>query len=119
MHLREPFLKVEDNEGNYRPVYKEFLDWPQVYFDSDSCPFIKRKVQKLQNDTKTLEGLAYTQKLHSNFDNNKNVDKTKETPETAVKNMTSKKKIPQFCEICQQEYDNLIKVSILSLFIII
>lgn len=37
--LRDPFIKVEDRSGVYRPCYKEFEKFPSINLESSGCPF--------------------------------------------------------------------------------
>ncbi len=116
--LRSPFIKIEDNLLKHRPNYKEFYEWPVVNYDMhpDLCPFIKKKVQKNTVDgTQSLEGLAFANKFNDKLTNHLNDDKSKETKNQTLnkKKVANKRRIPYYCEICQTEYSDLSKVSLI------
>lgn len=110
IHLRSPFIKIEDNLLNNKPNYKEFYEWPEINYQfQDVCPFIKKKVQKnLIQNTQSLEGLALNNQLNDKLTNNLTEDKTFDKNETIIKK-TIKRRIPLYCEICSTEFDDISK----------
>ena len=104
--LNHPFLKVEDKKKKFRPIYKEFLEWPEVNLESNSpnCPFSKRKNYSIVQP----EGLGCVEPLNDDKKvRNTKLDSVKTTE--SKKKATIKKQIV-YCEICHKEYSNLEKV---------
>lgn len=132
--LKGPYIKVEDNRLQHRPIYKEFYEWPQINneFHEFLCPFVKRKVQKEGANGETvesLEGLAVNnninEKLTNTLTNNittntittTNNEKNKLKQNTSQKNqllvkksLNKKRKTPAYCEICGTDYEDLTQV---------
>lgn len=57
--LQAPFIKVEDQSRNYRPLVKEFKQWPFPDFESPvgTCPFDTPRNRKDQ-ETKKRYGIT-------------------------------------------------------------
>lgn len=99
--LKAPFLKFEDNEERFAPVYKEFDIWPSVCIDANS-----------------------SQLVTTNYTNNPNPTNNQPTP-TVPKNFSTKliQQLPKkrqrvlFCEICSKEFTNMIEVIVFFSFL--
>lgn len=88
--LKGPFLKLEDKEEKFAPVYKEFEIWPSVCIDSNSSSIL--------NTTNTNNNQR-TPTVPKNF-------KTK-----LIEPLNKKRQRVLFCEICSKEFTNMIEVS--------
>ena len=42
--LRDKYIKVEDENGKYRPQIIEMKEWPELKFDFDQTPFTRPKI---------------------------------------------------------------------------
>lgn len=90
--LKAPFLKFEDKEEKFAPVYKEFDIWPQVCTDASSSSLTAANTNAvLTNQTPTVP---------KNF----NTSKLLQPP------MQKKRQRVFFCEICSKDFTNMIEV---------
>jgi len=81
--LKTPFLKFEDKEERFAPVYKEFEMWPSVCVDANSSIVTTTNQQ--------------TPNVPKNFN-------TK-----LIQPITKKRQRVFFCEICSKEFTNMIE----------
>ena len=89
--LKAPFLKFEDKEEKFAPVYKEFDIWPTVCMDASSSS-LTATTNVQTNQTPTVP---------KNF----NTSKLLQPP------MAKKRQRVFFCEICSKDFTNMIEVA--------
>lgn len=92
--LKAPFLKFEDQEEKFSPVYKEFEKWPSICIDSSSS--------SLTNNTNITNNHNQTQAVPKNFNTSKLLQ--------PLHNHKKRQRI-YFCEICSKEFTNMIEVN--------
>ena len=97
--LKAPFLKFEDKEERFAPVYKEFDTWPTVCMESSSSSLTNTNVTNLTANPQTPT-------VPKNF----NTSKLLQPP------MQKKRQRVFFCEICSKDFTNMIEVGLLVIF---
>lgn len=96
--LKSPFLKFEDKDEKFAPIYKEFDVWPSICIDSNSSSIV-------------------TTNTNQNHFNNQPVQQQTNTPTVPKINakliqppINKKRQRVLFCEICSKEFTNMIEV---------
>ena len=87
--LKAPFLKFEDKEEKFAPVYKEFDIWPAVCMESNSSSL-----------------------TNTNATNQPTVPKNFNTSKLLQPPMQKKRQRVFFCEICSKDFTNMIEVGV-------
>lgn len=104
LHLRSPYIKVEDNRYRFKPSYSELKVWPEIHLDPNgtSSPFVKTK--RVSTEVKSLEGLACIKSDPKKLNYQESKQRTAPTKHTTIKRRAN------WCEICSKEIENIMKV---------
>ncbi|XP_072417862.1 uncharacterized protein [Chiloscyllium punctatum] len=101
--LKQPFLKIEDSSRHFRPLYQQYISYPELNYKSHRGfsafdPLKKSENAHQEQEKSKLRGWRMT-----------NSERDEESLTKPAAMHTEKKRQQRFCECCHETFYNLVE----------